>query len=66
MYVITLPATAVDKTNNLPIDITETLKQDFHLVRYLSFPWKKAVKWSREIAMSVPEFQVRVVTYHSR
>jgi hypothetical protein len=29
----------------------------------LSTPWKKAVKWSRGIAMSVPEIQVRVVTY---
>jgi hypothetical protein len=29
----------------------------------LSSPWKKAVKWNREIAVSVPEFQVRLVTY---
>ena len=30
----------------------------------LSSPWKKKseVKWSRELAMTVPEFPVRVVT----
>jgi hypothetical protein len=29
----------------------------------LSSPWKLAVKGSREIAMSAPEFKVWVVTY---
>ena len=29
MYVITLPATGVDKTNDLPSDITETLHKTF-------------------------------------
>ena len=49
---------SITKTLHMP-----DLKWFSPLSMLLSCPWKKAVKWSRKIAMSVPEFQVRVVTY---
>ena len=46
---VTLPATGMDKTDNLPLDITETLHMPrlimvFTSSMLLSSPWKKAVK----------------------
>jgi hypothetical protein len=56
---VALPATGVDKTDNLPIGITETLHMPRLIMVFTSFdafilPLEKSVKWSREIAMSVP------------
>ena len=54
---VTLPA-GVDKTDNLPIGITETLHMPQIIMVFTSFDaypplGKKRVKWSREIADAV-------------
>ncbi|CAL8371697.1 unnamed protein product [Boreogadus saida] len=56
---VTLPATGLEKTDNLPIGITETLHVPRFIMVFTSFdafilPLEKAVKWGREIAISVP------------
>ncbi|CAL8350086.1 unnamed protein product [Boreogadus saida] len=56
---VTLPATGVEKTDNLPIGITETLHVPRFIMVFTSFDafilsLEKAVKWGREIAISVP------------
>ena len=59
---VTLPATGVDKTDNLQGAITENLHMPQLIMVFISFDAvilpleKKAVKWSREIAMTVPEW----------
>jgi hypothetical protein len=42
-HAVTLPATGVDKTDNLPIHITETLHMPVLIMVFilLSSPWKK-------------------------
>ncbi|CAL8317964.1 unnamed protein product [Boreogadus saida] len=56
-YAPYVPATGVDKTDNLPIGIIENLHMPRFIMFFTSFDavillLEKAVKWSREIAMS--------------
>ena len=68
---VTLPATGEDKTDNLHIGyLTKTpcapTYNGFHLFQCFYSPLgKKAVKRSREIGMSVPEFSAGGDAYHS-
>ena len=71
---VTLPATGVEKTDNLPIGITETLHvpRFIYLMVFTSFdafilPLETAVKWGREIAISVPSSKCGCCdVYHMR
>ena len=69
---VTLPATAVEKTDILPIGLTETLHMPRLIVVFTSFdafilPMEKAVKWGREIAISVPSSKCGCCdVYHMR
>ena len=69
---VTLPATGVEKTDNLPIGITETLHVPRFMMVFTSFdafilPLETAVKWGREIAISAPNSKCGCCdVYHMR
>ena len=55
VYVCDVTLPGVDKADNLPIGITETLHMPRIIMVYNGCYPPLEKKWSREIAMSVPE-----------